>query len=79
MRVGITPSALIEPAGLDANGHFLQLKVLLYAGASIFALTWLGAVTMVPFGAWAQFKKWFGDHGAELEDDGGRPNEVPHD
>jgi len=42
-------------------GHFLNLVFVLNAGVSIFVLSWLGAVAMIPFGALAQLKKWFGD------------------
>lgn len=57
---------------LTLVGHFLQLRPLLYAGMGIFLVAWLGAVGMVPFGAWAQFKKWFGDSGTEPKNDRGQ-------
>lgn len=69
--------------GVTLLGHFLQFKALLYSGIGIFILSWIGSVGMVPFGAWAQLKKWFGEDGVKLDDDGDqrsdRRNGLPRD
>lgn len=64
-------------------GHFSEWRPVLFAGMAIFVASWIGGIAMIPFGAWAQLKKWFGEDGVKLDDDGDqrsdRRNGLPRD
>jgi hypothetical protein len=57
--------AALAGVAVTLAGHFGGWKPVLYAGMAIFVLSWIGGIAMIPFGAWAQLKKWFGDETPE--------------